>query len=371
MLDTTKTEEQSLMLGNRLIKRFKHLRKWAKRTNISCYRLYDKDIPEIPLAIDFYEDETEEKYLVIALYERPYERNQTEEEFWFSTMKKTASDVLHIPYNNIYGKIRRHQKGDNQYEKTGTINSSDSSNKSQQLIIREQGQRFKINLSDYLDTGLFFDHRPLRLFIRNNCRKKDVLNLYSYTGSFSVYAATGKARSICSVDLSNKYLKWSEENLQLNGITTGLAESKVGKDVFGDSENSSAQSEYLPGAKYVFVNGDVFDFLYEARRQKKQWDLIILDPPTFSNSKKTSETLDINRDWSKLVTLCLRCLAPQGILYFSTNSRRLKFSEKEITVPSKCTIEVTDITAQTIPEDYRNSKIHRCWKIVNTAMQQV
>jgi len=356
-----KTEEQSIMLANRLTKRSKHLRKWAKRTNVFCYRLYDRDIPEIPILIDLFEDEEEEKYLVIALYERPYEKPEAEEELWFTQMKKTASAVLNIPYNNIFGKIRRRQKGENQYEKD--INTKNT----QKIIVREQGQRFKLNLNEYLDTGLFFDHRPLRLMIRNECKKKNVLNLYSYTGSFSVYAATGKARSVCSVDLSNKYLSWAKENFILNGITTGFSENKVGDKMFGedtaDSDSSNTLPEYLPGSKYAFINGDGIDFLYEARRQKKEWDIIILDPPTFSNSKKMNNTLDINRDWSNLITLCLRCLVSEGKLYFSTNSRRLIFNETEIKVPIGHTIDITDISASTIPEDFRNSKIHRCWLI--------
>jgi 23S rRNA (cytosine1962-C5)-methyltransferase len=362
-----KTLDQSIMLANRLSKRSKHLRKWAKRTNVFCYRLYDRDIPEIPLAIDLFEDEKEEKYLIIALYERPYEKAQSEEEIWFAEMKKTASAVLTIPYNHIYEKIRRHQKGDNQYEKEV------AEKKTHEIIIREQGQRFKINLNEYLDTGLFFDHRPLRLKIRNDCKKKNVLNLYSYTGAFSVYAATGKAKSVCSVDLSNKYIKWAEENFLLNGITTGVAENKVGDKMFGETfleslpdnctEVNNSLPKYLPGSKYAYINGDVIDFLYEARRQKKEWDIIILDPPTFSNSKKMNETLDINRDWNKLITLCLRCLTSDGILYFSTNSRRLIFDATEINVPEGHKIDVTDITISTIPEDFKNSKIHRCWQI--------
>lgn len=318
---------QADIYTNRLIKRSKHLRKWARRSNVFCYRIYDKDIPEIPLAVDYYQDIEDNEYLVIALYERPYDKPEAEEEVWMNAIKHASSFALSIPESNIFTKIRRRQKGDSQYEKIAEGEKS--------IIIKEQGQLFQINLSDYLDTGLFFDHRPLRLAIRSQAANKTVLNLFCYTGSFSVYAAQGKASAVDSVDLSKKYLSLAKNNFSLNKLVNDA---------------------------YTFIESDSLTFLEST---KKNWDIIILDPPTFSNSKKTETTLDINKDWPTFVNLCIEHLNPKGILYFSTNSLRLKF-EEELVAPDCLDILISDISEETIPEDYRNTKIHRCWKIQKT-----
>lgn len=333
-----KNKYQADLLFNRLTKRYKHLRKWAKRTNVTCFRIYDRDIPEIPLAIDIFEAETDmpgesgELYAQIALYERPYEKDEAEENRWLSFMKTAVSDALKVPDYNIVTKVRKHQKGDAQYGKMDE--------RSLRFAVREQGQRFIINLSDYLDTGLFFDHRPLRFSVRQEAAKKHVLNLFCYTGAFSVYAASGRAASVDSVDLSATYLKWAEENMKLNGHTDA--------------------------ARYRFFNADVLSWLYETKKAildgkegAHKYDIIVLDPPTFSNSKKTENTLDINRDWPEFVNLCCTLLTDCGVLYFSTNSRRLQFDEAKL-MAGYC---AEDISEKTIPEDFRNAKIHRCWKI--------
>lgn len=331
-----KLNYQTTLFENRLTKRFKHLKKWAKRSNVFCYRLYDKDIPEIPLVVDVYEhSETEECFLQIALYERPYEKSEEEESQWLESMKFAAARSLLINPDNIIFKVRRKQKGENQYEKNNDTSLT--------FTVKEQGQIFKVNLSSYLDTGLFFDHRPLRQMIRSSCQQKDVLNLFCYTGSFSVYAAQGKAKSVDSVDLSKTYLAWAEENFKLNGF---------------DLKNNQE--------KYRFINKDVFTFLQESIDSKeKLYDIIVLDPPTFSNSKKTENLLDINKDWPKFVSLCLKLLKPYGVLYFSTNSRRLNFSAEELYTVYENSVSIVDITDKTIPEDFRNKKIHRCWEIKN------
>lgn len=320
---------QTEILSNRVLKRYKHLKKWAKRENIFSYRLYDKDIPEIPLAIDFYEgfsltDKTSftEKYLVFYLYERPYEKDEKEETIWLQNVSCSVAQILNIDLSNVFLKTRKKQKGNNQYEKTD--------NRSVSLKVNEQGNFFIVNLSDYLDTGLFFDHRPLRKIVREISKDKDVLNLYCYTGSFSVYAANGNAKSITSVDLSNTYLSWAKKNFLVNGI------------------------EEKP--QYIFENSDVLSFI---QNTKNTYDIIILDPPTYSNSKKTETDLDINRDWQKLVLACISILNKNGILYFSTNSRRLVF-DYEI-LPND--VVAKEITEQTIPEDFRNKKIHKCYQI--------
>ena len=249
---------------------------------------------------------------------------------WLSAMTSAISQTLGIPSEHIITKVRRRQSGDSQYEK--------DSGKTLSFITREQGLRFKVNLSDYIDTGLFFDHRPLRLKVQDEAADKRVLNLYCYTGAFSVYAAAGGAALIDSVDLSARYLGWAEENMRLNG--------------FSDKR------------KYRFIASDVKTFLEKAtpaaeKRDKSGYDIIILDPPTFSNSKKTDTLLDINRDWPALVEACAALLTQNGILYFSTNSRKLSFDEAKL--PDG--FEAKDITGSTIPEDFRNERIHRVWKI--------
>lgn len=333
-----KTAYQAQLFSNRIAKRFKHLKKWANRTGVTCFRIYDKDIPEIPLAADFYRlipdgksDGNPVHWLLLFLYERPYEKDPAEEHLWLEAMKAAAAVVLEIPENHIILKTRRRQRGtDTQYEK-----ETGSGQETVQGTVLEQGLYFSVNLTDYLDTGLFFDHRPLRQHIKETCSGKSVLNLFCYTGSFSVYAAAGNAASVVSVDLSKTYLNRAQENFLLNGLSVD--------------------------APFLFIRSDVTAFLSTTDRK---WDIIILDPPTFSNSKKTPDILDINRDWVSLAGRCIELLEPGGILYFSTNSRHLAFDGTKLHpfAPGQ-TLSVTDITGRTIPEDFRNSKIHRCWSI--------
>lgn len=320
----TKDEYQAQLLENRLIKRYKHLKKWAKRSNISCYRVYDKDIPEIPLAIDLYEDcQTHNQYIHMSLYERPYEKDQSDEEDWLSCMKRVCIKVFLVEPSSVFIKTRKRMRGDGQYEKHSDATFT--------ITVKEQGQTFLVNLTDYLDTGLFFDHRPLRDIIRSMSCSKKILNLFCYTGSFSVYAAQGKASIVDSIDLSRTYLNWAQNNMKLNGF-----------DVTADN--------------WRFIQSDVLSFLLDTA---SSYDIIILDPPTFSNSKKTTTTLDINRDYHKLINACFPLLHEGGILFFSTNSKKLAFDPSLFNFSAL----ITDITASTIPEDFRNKKIHRCWKL--------
>ena len=370
-------EYQSELLSNRLSKKYKTLKKWARRERVTCYRLYDRDIPEIPIAIDLYEFVPEEiqskmecafflrdeearisandksaiegklsrTYLHIFLYERPYEKSEKDEEEWLSCMKRAACQTLGIPESHALTKLRKKQKGENQYEKI-------ESSVTVCGTVQEKGQLFKVNLSDYLDTGLFFDHRPLRTQVRASCGGKSELNLFCYTGSFSVYAAEGKARRVESVDLSNTYIDWAKDNFKLNGFDFSSAKGK-------------------PSEKYIFTRGDVVGFLNQKLAEvpnadgTNRYDIIILDPPTFSNSKSTRTPLDINRDWLDLVTKCADLLNERGTLYFSTNSKRLKFDAGLI--PEKTggglSISVHDITTETLDEDFKTGKIHRCWRI--------
>lgn len=327
-----KNQYQAELFKNRLQKRFKHLSKWAKREGVFAYRLYDKDIPEIPLAVDIYFAETDgpEKraFLLIYLYKRPYEKSQEEEREWLLVIEEAASSSLLIPKERIFIKLREKQKGKSQYEKAGS---------SKNLIRVKEGEcLFYINVEDYLDSGLFLDHRPARYMVFKEAKNKKVLNLFSYTGSFSVHAAKGGAVSVDSVDLSNTYLNWAKENLKLNKLF--------------DEE------------KTRLIKSDVIVFLKKAIEEQKKWDLIICDPPTFSNSK-SADIFDVNRDWLKLCLLCLKVLSKNGRLYFSTNSQKIKFDEAELINSSEQKIRIKDITKASIPEDFRNQKIHKMWMI--------
>lgn len=370
-----KLANQKTLFSNRLKRKIKELKKWARKNKISCYRIYDRDIPEIPVSLDLYEflpDHIQNKieaakytsfvaerisqndptiqgelvlntYAVIYLYERPYEKDEKEEEFWFDQMAKTAAEVLNIPFSHIVKKERKRQRGTNQYEK----DEEKESIYSIKGLTQECGELFNIDLTSYLDTGLFFDHRPLRSIVRESASKKSVLNLFCYTGSFSVYAAEGGAKKVESVDLSNTYLTIAKNNMDLNGFSDKNA--------------------------YIYTRQDVIEFLKEKAVKAKAgelnedeyYDMIILDPPTFSNSKNTYNVLDINKDWSKLCKDCLNILAPGGILYFSTNSTKLSFDKSllpQATVKNKV-IMITDMTESSIPKDFEGTKCHKLWEL--------
>lgn len=368
---TEQNEYQAKIFANRLSKKYKQLRKWARRERVTCYRLYDRDIPEVPLAVDLYEalpegmdskidaalllqqedarisandlsaskEKAERSFVHLYLYERPYEKSDSDEQIWLDCMTKAVAFVLEIPENRVIQKLRKKQKGENQYEKI-------DSKQTTECYVQECGQLFKVNLSDYLDTGLFFDHRPLRSIVRSECAGKSVLNLFCYTGSFSVYAAEGKARRVESVDLSNTYLEWARFNFALNDF---------------DPDDG----------RYFFTRGDVTGFLNQKLAEvpnaegSNRYDIIVLDPPTFSNSKATRNTLDINRDWSELVKKCVNLLNDGGVLYFSTNSHRLKFDAELVpkTTDSGKAVAVFDMTEKSLPEDFKGTKAHRLWKI--------
>lgn len=372
--EAEKNEYQATLLKNRVQKKFRVLRKWARKNLVTCFRLYDRDIPEIPLAIDLYEflpeeirsaekaqafvlsqakDESQNipgaaqkrlsrTYLKIFLYERPpqHQKSESEEERWLLDICASLSDALGIERSHIVCKTRRHDKGGSQYSKNSSGKNAAISarqNSSPQIAgnVFENGSIFFVNLSDYLDTGLFLDMRGMRALVKKCSQGKRVLNLFCYTSSFSVAAAAGGAAAIESVDLSNTYLEWSKKNFFLNGIS-------------GKSE-------------FQFFRSDVFEFLEEAIRGRKKFDIIILDPPTFSNSKKTRGDLDLNRDWSALANLCLKILDENGALYFSTNSRRLSFDKNLL---EECAhLETREITQETIDADFEQKRSHRAWEI--------
>ena len=325
-----KIEYQRQIFKNRLIKNNKHIAKWARRKGIFAYRVYDKDIPEVPLLLDLYHCIDGTVFLNLCLYKRPYYVCDEQEKSWLREMLLVSAEVLGVESCNVFVKVRERKKGASQYQKLNTASSI-------RFVVQEGKAKFYVNLSDYIDTGLFLDHRPLRLELASQSKDKDVLNLFCYTASFSVHAMLGGARSLCSVDASNTAIKWAEENMRLNGIAVG--------------ENCR------------LVRMDVLTFLAEAGKKGKKWDIIICDPPTFSNSKNRINFFDVNKDYLQLCMLCLNVLKEDGVLYFSSNSRTLKFDSSLLTSNVSDKLFIQDISLRTIPEDFRNKKIHKTWKI--------
>ncbi|MDR1429907.1 MAG: class I SAM-dependent methyltransferase [Spirochaetaceae bacterium] len=303
------------MLYNRILKRYRHLKKWAKRSGIEALRLYDRDIPEIPLVLDLYGDGVSG-----ALFERPYEKAPDEEEAWLAVMRDAAAGALGLPPRHIFIKYRKRQRGKAQYEKI--------KGPSFERVIQEGGLKFRVNLSDYLDAGLFLDRRAERAHIRSLSGGKKVLNLFCYTASFSVYAASGGASEVDSVDLSNTYLNWGRANFNLNGFSAGNCR---------------------------FIRSDVSAFLEEAGREKRRWDLIVLDPPVFSNSKMTGTVLDLRKDYIVLVNRCLAILNPGGRLCFCASTRRFGFDSSSF--PGA---EISEFSGDA-GEDFRGRKRPPCY----------
>jgi 23S rRNA (guanine2445-N2)-methyltransferase / 23S rRNA (guanine2069-N7)-methyltransferase len=315
---TTKAHEQAELFSRRLAAQARHLRRWPTKRGISCYRLYDRDVPEIPLVVDRYEE-----CLHLAEYERPHDRSPAEHADWLDLMAKTAAETLGVPKNNVFMKRRERQSGANQYERF--------SDQGRFFQVHEGGLTFRVNLSDYLDTGLFLDHRITRSLVKEAAAGKRFLNLFGYTGSFTVYAAAGGAETTTTVDLSNTYLDWANDNLRLNG---------------------------LAGAEHRFVRDDVLGFL-KFHRAGPAYDLAVVDPPTFSNSKKTDDIWDIQRDHVELLNRVVELISRGGVIYFSTNSRRFKLNEAALS-----NVSIREISRQTVPEDFRNRRIHRCWRLI-------
>jgi 23S rRNA G2069 N7-methylase RlmK/C1962 C5-methylase RlmI len=339
-----KTTAQAQMLANRLQKRFRHLKKWAQRTGAGAFRLYDRDIPEIPLVLDFYGDCTLplQAALCGALYKRPYEKDEADEERWLSEMKNSAAAALGINPGYVFLKQRQKQKGASQYEKMGQVHF--------EKIVNEGGFAFKVNLSDYLDTGLFPDRRLLRSLIRTESAGKKVLNLFSYTGSFSVYAAAGKAAITDSVDLSNTYLAWARENFSLNGFSAALLRDW---DFFTGKGRT---------AVHQLIRADVLEFIEKAAAGKIYWDIIIIDPPAFSNSKKMTGNFDLNRDLTELLGKCMNLLAPGGKIFLSVNLRRSALSAAEL--ETVLNVRVTDLETKITDEDFSGRKIPKAFLLI-------
>jgi len=348
-----KTADQSQMFANRLQKRFRHLKKWALRTGVQAWRLYDRDIPEIPLVLDFYGDcsELHDAVLSGALYKRPYEKDEADEAEWLSAMKESAAFSLGIKPSNIFLKQREKQKGLSQYEK---INSK--KDERVEKIVSENGLKFKVNLSDYLDTGLFADRRLLRAMVRDAAKGKKVLNLFSYTGSFSVYAAAGGAVSTDSVDLSNTYLSWAKENLELNGFYVEFQ-----KTSHEDTKAQRTQRKESEVIVHRLIRADVLEYIDRAFKEKMYWDIIIVDPPAFSNSKKMTDDFDLNRDLTELLAQCLKLLFPGGEIFVSVNLHRKAPKAAELETALKA--RVIDFEGKIEDEDFKGKKTPKAFLI--------
>ncbi len=289
----------ALMFANRLQKNLRHLRRWAARENVHCFRVYDGDLPEYAVAVDLYDD-----WAHVQEYAPPASVDPVQARRRLKEVMAVVPEVLGIPGSHAVLKVRRPQRGTDQYQKLGDIRSF--------LEVEEGGLRFYVNLTDYLDTGLFLDHRVTRRLIRELAPDRRFLNLFAYTGSATVYAAAGGAASTTSVDLSRAYLEWAANNLELNGLS---------------------------GPGHSFIRADCLEWLAEAARGVEGhrgpakphagpdgpvYDLIFLDAPTFSNSKSMAGTLDIQRDHPWLIRSAVALLSNEGILLFSTNFRRFK-----------------------------------------------
>jgi len=311
-------EEQAATFQRRLEKRSRHFRRWPTKQGITCFRIYDRDVPGVPLVVDRYED-----CLHVTEYERRDAHVAGQHETWLELMTDTLSGTLGVPRDKVYLKGRRRQLGKTQHERVDTAR--------QTMVAHEGGLEFEVNLSDYIDTGLFLDHRQTRAMVRKIANGKDLLNLFCYTGSFSVYAAAGGARSTCSVDLSSTYLEWARRNLRRNGITDDL--------------------------QHRLEKADVFTFL---RSSQELFDVVIVDPPTFSNSKSTDTVFDVQRNHRELLELSLARLRPGGACLFSTNRRRFKFEADDLEGVSN----IREITNQTLPPDFQIHGAHRCWRLV-------
>ena len=312
------------MFRNRLTKTFRHIHKLARKQQTSCYRIYDHDLPEFPFCIEKYED-----WLYVAEYRRNHHMEEEEHLQWLTDCKQLISEITEVPISRIV--IRTRQRKSNRQDQYQKLDDEQ-----QFIIVQEQGLKFKINLTDYLDTGLFLDHRITRGLVRDSSAGKRVLNLFCYTGSFSVYAAAGSALEVVSVDLSKTYLKWATENMELNG--------------------------FFDPSRHKYLSEDVKQYLINL--PVNYFDLVIMDPPTFSNSKRMEDFLDIQRDHPVLINQVLLAMKPGAILYFSTNFSRFQMQTGEL---KHCSVK--DITRATTPFDFQGKLNRFCFLIQKNSIQ--
>ena len=302
--------------ANRLSKVYRHIGKWARKQGITCYRVYDDDMPDFPLAIDVYENIAH-----VAEYARPHGMEPDAHVDWLENCLTVIGTVLDISPKLIYLKFRQRQTGLRQYERFSRAGA--------EYIVRENGLRFIINPSDYLDVGLFLDHRDTRQLVRSAAAGKRVLNLFAYTGAFSVYAAAGGAATTTTVDMSNTYLQWADRNLALNGFS---------------------------GPAHSLVQADAMQWL--GQPLSEQFDLVVVDPPTFSNSKRMVNVFDIQRDHAWMLNRLLGLTVPGGTVFFSTNFRKFKLEAEAIRAG-----DIKNITKPTIPNDFTDQRIHHAFQL--------
>ena len=304
--------------AGRIDKNLKRLRKWAKKEAIECYRVYDADIPEYNVAVDYYDGR-----IVVYEYQAPKTVKESLAEIRLLDVLSILQQKFDLDGDNFALKVRKSQKGKDQYQKEDS--------KYSRFTVNEYGAQFYVNIHDYLDTGLFLDHRQTRKEFASWAKGKTVLNVLCYTGSGSVHAGFAVATKVTSVDMSNTYLDWAEDNVRLNKLDL---------------------------RKNEFVRADCLEWL---SRTNEKFDLVFLDPPSFSNSKKMARTWDVQRDHAEIISLVRNKLNPGGALLFSNNLRNFKFDQEAV---EGMGFEVFDMKKQTLPEDFqRNSKIHHCWKL--------
>ncbi len=311
-----KSADQGNEFGNRLRKNLKKILKWAVREEISCFRIYDRDLPDYNLSVDLYS-----KWVHVQEYAPPKEIDLKVAASRLDHAVRSIKDILGVRSNRLFLKTRARQKGRNQYEKKG--------NSKKMYEVREGSCSFLVNFTDYLDTGLFLDHRPIREKIYRGAQGRRFLNLYGYTGTATVHAAQGGAASTTTVDLSAPYLEWTKMNLALNG--------------FSELKNKVEQADCL---QWLQDSSSVYD-------------LIFIDPPTFSNTKKDRRVFDIQKDHVQLIRLAMSRLETNGLAIFSTNFRRFKLADELLDI-----YDIKDISRGSVPFDFsRNQKIHSCWEI--------
>jgi 23S rRNA (guanine2445-N2)-methyltransferase / 23S rRNA (guanine2069-N7)-methyltransferase len=313
------------MFANRLAKNIAKLSGWARSESISCYRLYDADMPEYAFAIDLYQSDPQAshgRWLYVQEYAPPATVDKARARARREEALSVLPEVTGLPLDAIYWRTRRPQKGTWQYEQLD--------DRAERVVVDEGGLKFLVNFTDYLDTGLFLDHRRTRARIRRAAKDRRFLNLFCYTGAATVHAAAGGARTTTSIDMSRTYLDWARSNLEINGFR---------------------------GEAHRFVQADCLRWLSED--DGARFDLVFLDPPTFSNSKRMQREFDVQRDHVALIRSTLERLAPEGLLLFSTNLRRFQLDREAF-----ADLAVLDITRATIPRDFeRHQRIHHCFEL--------
>lgn len=310
-------EDKSSPFINCIRKNYRHLKKWAKRTQTDCFRIYEREIHNYPLAIDIYAGR-----FCVHYFLRSQDEGEPSQQLVDET-NQALHTIFGVSPDDIFWRTRMKTKTTRQYEKVAESK--------EYFIAHEYGVKFRINLVDYLDTGLFLDHRETRQLVAAGAKGKRVLNLFAYTCSFSVHAAMSGAVFTKSVDMSNTYTAWGKDNFILNGLS--LKNNEV-------------------------VRADCLKFLDDEVYAGINYDIIIIDPPTISRSKKMDQLFDVQVDYIKLLSKSLKLLNPKGMIFFSTNSRKFVFDASQF---PDCTI--TEISHKTLPVDFRDPKIHRCWKI--------